>query len=235
MRRTARAQYRRSRLNSNVRPHQTNLPVIERFERPLSESDARRVRARIARIEAHVAPKVVAIEALQLLSAGAAVGIGYSLFTHTSLLNSTVGALVIAVGILAILQFEKWRSTAKSKRQLNRVLQSGTAHVVRVRSSAYAEFCELADLGPVYAFEVGDNKLFVVRGQEYYETEVFPCLDFELVNVAGAFSVIHTFGPKAAPVVKYPVTAMRDLPPIEDGAVVQGTAANAFASLRSAV
>ena len=146
-----------------------------------------------------------------------------------------IGAFLIAVVLLAILHFERWRSTVKIKRQLQEVLSSGTAQVVRVSSSAYAEFSELADLGPLYAFEVGDNQLFVVRGQEYYETEVFPSLHFELVHVPKAFSVIHTFGPKASPVIKYPETATRDLSHIEDGAVVQGTAANALASLRSAV
>ena len=209
--------------------------MIERFERPLSESDSRRVRANIARIEARAAPKAVVTEAFQLAGAGAVVGVGYSLVARTSLLNSVIGALVIAAGILCILLFERWRSTAAIKRQLQEVLRSGTAQVVRVRSSAYAEFAELADLGPMYVFEVGDGKLFVVRGQEYYETEAFPSLDFELVHVPRAFSVIHTFGPKASPVIKYPESAMRDLISVEDGTVVRGTAANAFASLRSAV
>ena len=209
--------------------------MIERSERPLSQSDARRVRASIARIQSRVAPKKVAIEAVQLVAAGAVVGVGYSLATHTSFLTSMIGAFLIAVVLLAILHFERWRSTVKIKRQLQEVLSSGTAQVVRVSSSAYAEFSELADLGPLYAFEVGDNQLFVVRGQEYYETEVFPSLHFELVHVPKAFSVIHTFGPKASPVIKYPETATRDLSHIEDGAVVQGTAANALASLRSAV
>jgi hypothetical protein len=172
---------------------------------------------------------------LQFVGAGAAVGAGYSLVTKTSLLNSLIAALVIAACLLAILQFERWRSTGTSKRQLQEVLRVGTAQVVRVRSSAYAEFSELADLGPMYAFEVADNRLFVVRGQEYYETEVFPSLDFELVHVPRAFSVIHTFSPKASPVIKYPESAMRDLSPVEDGTVVHGTAADALASLRSAV
>jgi hypothetical protein len=95
--------------------------VIERFERPLSESDSRRVRAAIARIEARTAPKAVVIEALQFVGAGAAVGAGYSLVTKTSLLNSLIAALVIAACLLAILQFERWRSTGTSKRQLQEV------------------------------------------------------------------------------------------------------------------
>ena len=87
----------------------------------------------------------------------------------------------------------------------------------------------------MYAFDLGDDKLFVVRGQEYYETDAFPCLDFELVRVPMAFFAIRTFGPKASPVIEYPESAMRELSRVEDGTVVHGTAANALASLRSAV
>jgi hypothetical protein len=209
--------------------------VIERFERPLSESDCRRIRAYIGRIESRFTPKVVAVEALQLIGAGAVVGIGYSVITRTDTLKSIAGALFIAAGLFAVALFDRWRSSAAAKRKLKEALLSATAQVVRVRSSAYAEFSEVADLGPMYAFEVGDTKLFVVRGQEYYETEAFPSLDFEFVHVPGAFSIIHTFGPKASPVIKYPESATRDMSPIQDGTIVPGTAANALASLRSAV
>ncbi|MFM2052319.1 MAG: hypothetical protein RL456_356 [Pseudomonadota bacterium] len=87
----------------------------------------------------------------------------------------------------------------------------------------------------MYAFEITEDRLFVVRGQDYYKTETFPSLDFELIHVPRAFSRIRTFSAKAMPVVRYSESAMRELSQIEDGALVRGTATNALESLRSAV
>jgi len=209
--------------------------VIERFPRPLNESDRRRIHAALAKISAETSLYRALIEGVQITGACFLVGIAYSSFAGQPLPASIAASLVVGAVLYLILRFEKWRINVPRRRMLAAALHSDTAQVVCVEASSYAEFAEYEDLGPMYAFQVGENSLFVLRGQEYYETSTFPSLCFELVTVPGAFFAIHSLTPKAVPVVRYPPSEMLHLSAIQDEVLISGTAANALASLRSAV
>ena len=66
---------------------------------------------------------------------------------------------------------------------LQSALKMNTADVYDVRARAFAEFEEAEDEGACYAFELSDDRLLFIVGQEFYESAKFPSLDFSLVYI----------------------------------------------------
>lgn len=66
-------------------------------------------------------------------------------------------------------------------RNLESALRQDTAEVYDIRALAFAEVEEIEDEGACYVFDLGDDRLAFVSGQEFYEDEGFPSLDFSLV------------------------------------------------------
>jgi hypothetical protein len=67
--------------------------------------------------------------------------------------------------------------------RLEAALKRNEADVYDIRAKAFVEFEEIEDEGACYAFDIGDNQLVFVTGQEFYESARFPSLDFSLVYV----------------------------------------------------
>jgi acyl-CoA synthetase (AMP-forming)/AMP-acid ligase II len=223
----AKPPFRRGPLSSNVRPHTT---VIERYSRPLNQSERRRIQAELARIAREVGARRAATEAAQLAGAALVAGLGYSYFSGTSVAFSVLGCLAVGAVLLVITRFERWQQGSRRRRSLQQALKAAQARVVHVTAESYAEFNEFEDLGAMYAFQIDPASLLVLRGQEYYETEYFPSLDFELITVPGAFFIIRSHQAKASPAVAYAASEMLSLSAIEDEAVIPGTVANALVS-----
>lgn len=78
------------------------------------------------------------------------------------------------------------------------------AEVFEVRSSAFAELKEFEDEGACFVFQIADDRLVFVVGQEFYPQARFPSHDFSLVHILDERSqpvemVIEKRGPQAAP------------------------------------
>ncbi|WP_319201240.1 hypothetical protein [uncultured Ilyobacter sp.] len=90
------------------------------------------------------------------------------------------------------------------------ILEKDTAKVVRCISSKMMEFEEVEDEGAQYLFQVEENKIFHISGQEFYETSFFPSSDFELVTIMGPGEEnaldfhIHCSGHKLSPILTVP-------------------------------
>lgn len=52
---------------------------------------------------------------------------------------------------------------------------------LRYRRGGYAEFDESEDEGACYAFDLGDGRLVLLVGQQFYSSARFPSLDFSVV------------------------------------------------------
>ncbi len=111
---------------------------------------------------------------------------------------------------------------------LESALRKNAADVYDIRSRRFAEFEEFEDEGACYVFELDENRLVVLSGQEFYESAAFPSLDFSLVyvldeNEETADVFIDKRGPKAAPTKLFPPNVPR---PADTGgrlAVLAGT------------
>ena len=101
-------------------------------------------------------------------------------------------------------------------RNLESALRRDTADVYDVRARAFAEVEEIEDEGACYVFDVGDDRLAFVYGQEFYEDEGFPSLDFSLVYLldeAGrtVYMLMDRRGAKAEPTRTIPAAVKRTL------------------------
>jgi hypothetical protein len=76
--------------------------------------------------------------------------------------------------------------------------------VYEVRSRSFVEFEEVEDEGACYAFELDDERVVFISGQEFYPEAKFPSLDFSLAYILDEAGhnvdmLIEKRGPKAAP------------------------------------
>ena len=110
------------------------------------------------------------------------------------------------------------------------ILEKDTAKVIHCSSSKMIEFEEIEDEGAQYLFQVEENKIFHISGQEFYETSFFPSNDFELITIMGPGKNqildfhIHCIGHKLSPIMTVPrdvkkeyVDKICELPEIIDG------------------
>jgi len=86
---------------------------------------------------------------------------------------------------------------------LRSALRRNAADVYDIRARAFVEVEEVEDEGACYAFDVGEQVVFVM-GQEFYQSAKFPSLDFSLVYVLDeqnrpADMLIDKRGPRVAP------------------------------------
>jgi len=95
--------------------------------------------------------------------------------------------------------------------RLQSALKANAADDYVVKARAFAEFEEIEDEGACYAFELFDNRLVFILGQEFYEGARFPSLDFSLVDVLDEAGqavdmLIEKRGAKAAPARTIPAS-----------------------------
>jgi hypothetical protein len=65
------------------------------------------------------------------------------------------------------------------------ILEKDIARVIHCNSTKMIEFEEIEDEGAEYLFQVEENKIFHIKGQEFYETALFPSNNFELTSIMG--------------------------------------------------
>lgn len=111
--------------------------------------------------------------------------------------------------------------------QLDSALSSDGAEVYDFRSRAYIEFEEVEDEGACYAFDLRENGIAFVVGQEFYAEARFPSLDFSLVYPLDSegkpvHMVIEKRGSKAGPVRVVPAGVKLELEMPEHLQVVSG-------------
>ena len=68
-------------------------------------------------------------------------------------------------------------------RAIEDVLQRDEARETRIRSNEMVEFEEEEDEGACYAFQVTDNSMVFVSGQDFYPSAKFPNSDFSLIDI----------------------------------------------------
>jgi hypothetical protein len=57
------------------------------------------------------------------------------------------------------------------------------ARVLRIRANEVVEFEEEEDEGATYAFQLEDDRIVVIAGQDFYPSAKFPNTDFSLVDI----------------------------------------------------
>ena len=184
---------------------------------PLSDSEKRLLQARIrdARVTAASYGKTVYLT----------IGVVVVLWVLTLLASDTYWWVITLFWVVVGALLALWiRSEAKKDRRhlvyaaqhLESALERDEAEVYDFRSRAYVRFEEIEDEGGCYAFDLGDDRIAFVIGQEFYEEARFPSLDFSLVYPLDADGravtmAIEKRGPKTPPARVIPAGVKRGL------------------------
>jgi hypothetical protein len=157
---------------------------LESRTRPLTEPERRLVRTRLAqygRREAGVGrattgAAILVIGALWLVTLAVA---------DAPWSAVTAFWLVVGGGIYLWVRRDLRRESAHIpalRAALAGALERDEASVLDVRATAYAELEEAEDEGACFAFQVDDDRLLFLHGQEFYPSAGFPSHDFSLVS-----------------------------------------------------
>jgi hypothetical protein len=76
------------------------------------------------------------------------------------------------------------RRHKKQLLNLRRALKDDLVHIIHCQAEQMMEFDEKQDEGALFGFLVEENKMFFLRGKDYYSNKKFPSIDFEIINTA---------------------------------------------------
>ena len=192
--------------------------VLDPSRRPLTAAEKRLLRQKIRDLTARG-------RRASSVSVPLTAGIVLLLWIWTVLASDApwivVSAFWLAVGgAIAVWVRRDMRGHARQLRGmadgLASALQRNVADVYDIRARAFAQFEEIEDEGACYAFELEDDRVVFISGQEFYEGAKFPSLDFSLVYVldgsgATVDMTIEKRGARVAPARVIPTALKRTL------------------------
>ncbi len=159
-------------------------PMLESFFRPLTPAEQRLLRARIRDLQSRLqrGPKALLV----------APGISSILWVLTLALSDSPWLIVTAFWILLGSGITLWVRRdlrkdlgylAEMRRGYESAYARNEAEVFPIRARSFVEFEEVEDEGACYAFEIEDDRLVFVVGQEFYPKAEFPSHDFSFVHI----------------------------------------------------
>ena len=210
-----------------------SVRTLEAVRRPLKDGERRLIRARIGNLRQRGRRSLAA-------TAPIAGGTIFVLWLLTILASDAPWLVVTGFWLAAGTAITLWarRDMVQHERDLDAVatrlhsaLEMNAADVYDVRARSFAEFEEVEDEGACYAFELSDDRLVFIVGQEFYESARFPSLDFSLVYVLDEKGrsvdlVIDKRAPKTAPARKIAASLKGRYEMPEHLEVRSGTVAN---------
>jgi hypothetical protein len=105
------------------------------------------------------------------------------------------------------------RQQSKAARQrFDSALRRNAADVFEIKATRFVAFEEVEDEGAAYAFELEDSRTVFITGQDFYEHDTFPCLDFSITHLLDEKDelvdlLVESHAEKAAPARVVPATA----------------------------
>jgi len=111
----------------------------------------------------------------------------------------------ILIGVWVFL--ENFTKSIKQRKSIDFVLTENKVKSINIVSEKYIELSEVEDEGVQYLFQISDNKIISIGGQEFYPTKKFPSNDFEIALSYGKFGELVLFekyvnGHKIQPIKK---------------------------------
>jgi hypothetical protein len=157
--------------------------MYESFERKISEAEIDLLKRRSESIPKPSLSRF-ACRSVALLVFSIGLYLASRLFWQAITADAAVGIVfLIAEFCLFAFEMDLRQSRRKSAKRVRSAIANGTVHVERVESTAALKFAEHSDEGPTYFFDVGDGKVFCLRGQEAYVIEDPPSARFELISI----------------------------------------------------
>jgi hypothetical protein len=201
--------------------------IADSFDRPLTESEQRMLASRLKNLGRR--------GRTALSRAIAPIGIVSAALWLVTLIVSDIHWPAITIFWFAFgtgMCMWVWRSEATSLRSkiasIESAIRRNAASVQRVRSSELVEIEEREDEGACWLFQLPDDQILVLNGQEYYATATFPNDDFSLVQILREDGrpleqLIEVTGKKLAPSRKLAAEVRRRLSNESDLQVLRGS------------
>ena len=129
---------------------------------------------------------------------------------------------------------EEKNKEQKIAKNINKTLDNNSIEILHCQSSNMYKLKEYEDEGSHYLFQVEDNKILFIGGQEFYENKSFPNTDFEIATAYGEGSLPtllekYYYGEKLKPLKiiagkeKWKLFENRKYSDIEDITIIDGT------------
>ncbi|MCD4780642.1 MAG: hypothetical protein K8S27_08875 [Candidatus Omnitrophica bacterium] len=152
-----------------------------------------------------------------------------------------LGLAILAFVVFGVfLLIPLWvRKEEKNKEQkiannINITFEKNSMKILHCQSLNMYKLKEYEDEGPHYLFQVEENKILFIGGQEFYESKIFPNTDFEIATAYGegsfpAFLEKYYYGEKLKPLKtiagkeKWKLLENRKFFDIENIKIIDGT------------
>lgn len=95
----------------------------------------------------------------------------------------TIFWLCLGIGISLWNIITERQKVLKRIRAYDAAMNRNEADVLHIRSNAMIEFDEIEDEGACYAYQVDDESIIFIAGQDFYPSARFPNNDFEIVHI----------------------------------------------------
>lgn len=159
---------------------------------------------------------------------------GFVIFSAVTILASDVPArLILPIWFVVMALIGAWiavEDRLRNRRLVKRLrdtLNAGRAREVRIIASAVIEFEEQEDEGACYAFQIADERIVFIAGQDFYPSAKFPNTEFALIDIIGPSGQVEDFlirksGEKLKPLRTIPVNVKARLRVPEHLEVIHG-------------
>lgn len=101
------------------------------------------------------------------------------------------------------------RKILKNIHRYQNALDKNEAREIHIKSNRMVEFDESEDEGACYAFQLDDDRIIFVEGQDFYPLSKFPNDDFSIIEIRDSENslletAINNYGKKIKPLRKIP-------------------------------
>lgn len=156
--------------------------MIEKIERPLSNKEKWALTAKLSSIEHRNKGFNRRFLIAMIIMLGVFSGLTM-LVAASSPIVITLFWIGVGVVISLWIFIENRLRFSNRKKSLEEALDRNEADIVHIKSTEMIEFEEIEDEGAGYAFQVDDDYIVFVEGQNFYSSANFPNDDFEIVHI----------------------------------------------------
>ncbi len=184
--------------------------AIERITRPLNPEEKRVLSRTLSREQQRLRLMLTRVVVFQSVVFGALWALTILAARQHWLLVTAFWAM-IGVGVAFWAYRDARREVSSRILRVKSALLRNEARVTRIQSQWMVEIEESEDEGACYAFQVDEEEIVFITGQDYYSSARFPNSDFSLVQVMDSDEkifeeVISKQGTKLKPVRSLPAT-----------------------------
>jgi hypothetical protein len=206
--------------------------MVEAYTRLLTPQEKRMVRAGIALCNQQMrrGKRVAFVPLLAIPIALAFLWVGQNMNAMVA-----IGCGAVYLPIFAWATRDARRDSLQRRKRWQAILDDNRVDVLRCVAGEVVEWEEKEDEGKTYFFQIEEDKILVLTGQEYYPTRRFPNDDFELVISEGerpVFGYTRCLGNKLNPQFVLPASSKREWYQPQDREIFEGRVSDLESILR---